>query len=524
MDTFSHPIAAFVAGLLPVAFVRKAQVFASVANQSYRRSQLTRMAAALSFRTLFGLIPILVVGLVVVHRFVPQDRMREMVGDVLKFTGLAQIEVDRAALDPTTVAQTVPGINIFGGGVMSQDVEAIMKAQVAARAAEAQSERLDEWIRRLLDRIDTVNFAAIGWVGALMLIYAAMSMVVEIEKAFNQIAQAPTGKSWLRRITQYWALLTLGPLLLLLSFGVGRGVEEAARAWLSAHAYDFLRGPLLGIIVYLVAIPITTLTLAIIYASLPNTRVQVTSAMMGALFAAVLWEGSKWAFRSYIDYSTNYAKLYGALALLPLFLLWVYVTWMIVLLGFQVTMTLQTYRKVSKEHFRESVMIALGLMDDPRAGSEPLVSIRLLAPSAALRCVCAVAGRFREGQPALLPAVAEDASLDEPLAKEVLERLADAGVLHRVSTSAPSAQGVVEPSPIPSYTMARPPESLLVSEVLALLEGTAATMRDGAAAIVRAVKDAQSKALGDTTIADLQQVLRASQAVSPAAPSLPAAT
>jgi membrane protein len=510
IDSSSNPLAALVAAVLPVAFVRKAKVLGTLASQNYRRSQITRMAAALSFRTLFGLIPILVVGLVVVHRFVPQEKMRESVGDVLRYTGIAQIEVDRQKMDPEAVTQTVPGLNIFGGSMLTADPAALVQAQAAmthaVSQAKVQSERLDDWITKLLDRIDGVNFSAIGWIGAIMLIYAAMSMVVEIEKAFNQIAQAPTGKSWLRRVSQYWALLTLGPLLLLLTFWIGRGVEDAARAWLSENAFEAARGPLLSTIAYLVAIPISTLTLAIVYTSIPNARVQVSSAVLGALFAAVLWEGSKWAFRSYVHYSSNYAVLYGAIALLPLFLLWVYVTWMIVLLGFQVAMTLQTYRSISKANFRESVLIALGLAADPlqRAGGlAGPASVRLLAPSAALRCVCAVAERFAEGKPALLPVIAERASLDEPLAREVLERLADAGLLHRVvapgaSTDAPS---------VASYALARAPESLLVSDVLALLEGTAVSMREGAAAIVRAVKDAQVKALGPTTIADLQLLL-----------------
>lgn len=543
-----------LAAVLPAVWLRRAKLLGSVASQNIRHSQITRMAAALSFRTLFALLPILVIGLVVVHRFVPEDMMRDTVSRLLNFTGLTQIEVAK----PKPSAEMIPGLDIFSGSMLLADPAAIARAKEQLQQSKEQNQRLDEWITDLLTRVDKINFAAIGWVGLLMLIYAALSMVIEIEKAFNQIARAPTGKSWLRRVTHYWALLTLGPLLLILSFAVSESATRLAARWsqpapMAQSAAPVIaqdagadapalvpaeatakpkaaaaqaRSGLVRVVGFLCTVLLSTITLAIVYTSIPNTRIAIPAALAGAAFAALLWEASKWAFTAYAKVSTGYSLLYGALALIPLFMLWVYVTWVIVLIGFQTVVTLQTFRRISKRNFQESLLIALGLAEDPNAGPG---GVRLLAPSAALRCVCAVAERFRFGRPAPLELVAHEAGLDDTTAREVLERLADAGLLHRLAAPAGSEVTVEQ------YALARAPEGVLAADVLALLEGgagvggeagggAAQALRGSAAVISRAVQDAQAKALGLTSLADLLVVLdraRAAEAGGGDAPSKP---
>jgi membrane protein len=317
----------------------RTRVLMRLVGNNYRQSQMTRMAAALSFRTIFAIIPVLVIGLVVLHRFVNEQQVRGVVTSVLEYAGLANIVVEK--VEPAKqAAAAIPGINIFGGGMMIASEQMQQQAQAA---------RLDEFIKQLMSRVESINFGAIGFIGALMLIYAALSMVVETEKAFNQIAGATAGKTWVRRITQYWALLTLGPVFLVMSFGVSEAASRTAKNWVgvaqearqvetagttstvaeSATAAkqvtksesntdktfaDRARHGTVATVGFLISCVISSLMLLVLYTSIPNTRVHVPSALAGAAFAAIVWEASKWAFTAYVRYSTGYAQLYGVIA------------------------------------------------------------------------------------------------------------------------------------------------------------------------------------------------------------------
>jgi uncharacterized BrkB/YihY/UPF0761 family membrane protein len=382
-----------------------------------------------------------------------------------------------------------------------------------------------------------------------MLLYAALSMIVEIEKAFNQIAEAPTGKTWIKRITHYWTLLTLGPILLVAGFAVAQGVQpllkdQVVQVWgrqkivssepkpvvaseasvvtlpevspapqLAATSVETkielspVGKVMLDILGSLIAIPISMITLMILFTSVPNKRIDFRAALWGGLGAAVLWELSKWGLVGYIKYSSSYARLYGVIALLPLFLLWVYVTWIIVLLGFQVAVTLQTFRVISKDGFKQSVMMALGLVGEdqvlgttggPRlmgvAGTlGHLGSIRVLDHGLPLRAMVVVADRFAKGQHTDLQTLTTELRADENLVKSVAERLMGAGLLHQIA---------VERAPTPCFVLAKPSQVILASEVF----GAGEDMLEGAAdktTITNRLRDARLTAFRGVTLADL---------------------
>ncbi|MFO0857378.1 MAG: YihY/virulence factor BrkB family protein [Phycisphaerales bacterium] len=531
----------------------KRAILWKVVSKNIQRSQITAMAAALSFRTIFGLIPVMVVSLVVLHRFVPETKVKEVVTNFLDYTGLTKIVVEEPQDNTSQQAlQQVPGINIFNFGfggltphqtfqassrdgsevaVSASGVEVHASAQADSQTstettatpaqAAAQSQRLDDWIAALLGRIDGINFAAIGLVGIVMLLYAALSMIVEIEKAFNQIAEAPSGKSWVKRITHYWTLLTLGPLLLIAGFAVAQGLQPFLvdqLEWLPVSSK--LMVDVLG---SLIAIPISAIALMILYTSVPNKRIEIRAAFMGGLGAALMWELSKWGLVGYIKYSSSYARLYGVIALLPLFLLWVYITWIIVLLGFQVTTTLQTFRVISRQGFQNSVMIALGLMNDPRGeyantpGYLRATRVRVLDHSLPLRAMVLIAHRFQTGQQTDILTLSKHLGTDEQLVEGVLAKLLKANLLNRVAsdsvdgesqsdarpTNSPATQATTsDTTGLASFALAKPANVILASEVFAAGEEALEGANDKTR-ITSRLREARLAAFKAVTVADL---------------------
>ncbi len=553
---------AWWAGLL----VGRPLVLWRIAAQNYRRSQLTRMAAALSFRTIFGLIPTLVVGLVVLHAFVSEAQVKSLVGEVLRFTGVDQIAVDEAkVLEAQRVKQleTMTGINVFGFGIggherslnpeLMADIvqEDATTAKPAADATPKMSARVDEWITGMMARIDGINFGAVGLVGAMMLIYAALSMVVETEKCFNQICGATLGKSWLRRVKDYWALLTLGPLLLVASFGVRAGVERIAMRALGEDApitmservlqggeagqgaaqgvaqglvqgepqqdtagtqQGWLSKAAVGSTKFVLSVAISTGMLVVVFAAVPNVRVRVGPALAGAAIAAVLWEVSKTLLGAYIANSmkSGYAALYGAVAIVPLFMLWVYVTWIIVLLGFQITSTLQQYQTVSREGFRQGVLVALGLATDGQRAE----GLRLVDPAAAVLVLGCVSQRFVGGATTTAHDVRDATGLEQPVAAMLLGLLTRGGWVHRVLATGESAseakQGVPEDE---RFALAKAPEEILATDVLRFAEregrggaeqaGSTLPAREGT--VLDVLSRAKHRALEGRSMADVRK-------------------
>lgn len=426
-----------------------------------QRSRLPQMAAALSYRTIFSLVPMIVVALLAMRLFATDQDITEALNKALRFTGLSAI----GAADNPALMGPFPE-----GHEPPLPVPAASQTPAAApdRALETTgSARVDEMIRALVDRVRTLDFRALTAVGLAALIYAAIAMLVEVERAFNQIYRVPIGRSWVRRITQYWTLLTLGTL------GIGATflVTERFASWLAREiragdgASPGALAPML--IGYGSTVVLSTLLLLLAYTVVPNTRVRLWPALCGAVLAAVLWEASKWGFAQYLARSAGYQRLYGAIAVLPLFLLWIYVTWLIVLLGLQTSHSIQ--------HGRRS-----------RAAPADTPVPAIVDPTAALAIMGALAARFDRGEPASSDALAKDANLPLPLAAALIARLADAGLVVRL---------VGEPE---RFSLARPAERIDAGAVLAvghaLASAPACPMADALAAARRAVVQGRSLA------------------------------
>jgi membrane protein len=321
-------------------------------------------------------------------------------------------------------------------------------------------------------------------VGILTLAYAALSMLVEVELAFNQIFHAPGGRSWGRRVTQYWTLLSLGPLLLVLSFAVG----EQFKLWIGrVSTFDGspdLHRALLTLAGFSVTVLISTLLLFIIYSTVPNTRVKFTPALTGAFGAAILWEFGKWGFRAYVT-SGGTSKLYGALALVPLFMLWIYVTWLIVLAGLQLAFSLQMFGEVRE--------MGEGVWD--RLFASPSQNPAIVDGGVALPLMIVLAGRFKEGKPARAAELAEEFSLTEPVVLNILQRLTSAELLHRIDTGEESDR---------AFALSRPPEAISAEAVV----GAGISLWDGAeksrhADLIRTLQDSRVAAVRGKNLAQL---------------------
>lgn len=391
------------------------------------------MAAALSYRTIFSLIPVLVLSLVIFKAFLGEDDMRRGLRDLLDYTGISRIQLSHS-----------PEAEQAEAGLVGPPIE-------ASRLAET----IERFVDKTVERIQKINFGLIAVVGVLLLIYAALSLVIQVEQAFNTVCRAPSGRRLSSRLVTYYALLTLGPFAL-----VGGFLLSNATARWAADVSAWAAAPMTILSRY----GITWLVLVLAYTWMPNTRIRLGAAAIGAVIAAVLWEGAKSALAGFVAFITNpesggQMTIYGSIALLPLLLLWVYVTWLIVLFGLEVTFAFQAV--ASGQH---------RLLE--RQTEKPIID-----PAMGVLLLNAAAERFAQGKPATGEELARRTGLTEAAADRVLRHLVSKSFMHRVE-----GEGDVD---VPSYTLARPPETISAGEVLeSMLELASEPPADGQAAAV----------------------------------------
>ncbi|MCL2310796.1 MAG: YihY family inner membrane protein [Proteobacteria bacterium] len=195
--------------------------------------------------------------------------------------------------------------------------------------------------------------------GVILLGIAAFVLLHTIESAFNDIWATRNRRSLMQQCLVYWMILTLGPLLIGIGFTLWR--------WLHRHFGVSDDWPILAYLFHFLSTWGTTVILLwLVYRVVPNRHVLWRHALVGALFAASLVEGGRYAFSYYVGKVTSYQLVYGAFASLPIFLLWLYCLWLVVLAGATTTASLSYWRGAAwqrpcdfRRRFQDAVEILL---------------------------------------------------------------------------------------------------------------------------------------------------------------------
>jgi len=185
----------------------------------------------------------------------------------------------------------------------------------------------------------TQNIKSFSYLGIALVSLSAIWLSLGIEKALNHVWAVKTPRKLILRIPAHIIIWLISPVLITLSI--------SATTWLISQPYlnDFTKHA--STFSYLIPWFISSFALFLIYFFIPNTKVSFQAAWRASLFAGLLFELSKWGFTLYITEVAMYEKLYGALAALPIFMLWVYISWMIVLWGASFCVSLQSEQRHS---------------------------------------------------------------------------------------------------------------------------------------------------------------------------------
>jgi len=183
------------------------------------------------------------------------------------------------------------------------------------------------------------NASKLTGVSILVMLFSALAMMISIEDRLNRIWRVPAPRSWGSRILLYWAALTLGPVLVVGGVAITSYVTAMPLLHGAIGQVGVVARGLLGVLPFLV----TFFTLWLMYTGIPSCPVPRRDAAVGALLGAVLFEVARWGFSMFVRHAHTYQQIYGVLAAIPIFLLWIYLSWIIVILSASIAASMSAF-------------------------------------------------------------------------------------------------------------------------------------------------------------------------------------
>jgi membrane protein len=415
--------------------------------RSFVRNRCPVRAAALSYTTLLALIPMLAVAMSVTSSLLKSEGEQRIEQFIQKLSDSLMPPATATQVgwfpefDEANPIETIPPSGTQAEPLTNSTVATRSPAPIAsspgvthtpefasdARVAAAQKAAA----RHIHDFIQNTRSGTLGATGMVFLIFVAISMLSRVEATFNDIWGVTRGRNWLVRVVQYWAAITLGPLLLVSALGLASGPHLRATGNLISKM------PFIGSFIFsLLPLLLLWLAFALLYKLGPNTSVRVKAALVGGVLAGSLWHLNNLIGFLYVSRVVTNSKIYGSLGLVPVFMAGLYASWFILLLGAQITYAFQNRKSYVQEKLAENVN---------QRGREFV----------ALRLVTCIGQRFQRGLP---PVTIEEMSGELGIPTRLIERVLGTLVLARLVVEVSAEE--------PAYAPARPLEAINCHHIL----------------------------------------------------------
>ncbi|MCK5769371.1 YihY/virulence factor BrkB family protein [Algiphilus sp.] len=278
-------------------------------------------------------------------------------------------------------------------------------------------ERAAELTDNIIGFVENIQVGVLGSLGVGLLLYAAVSLIQKVETSFNWIWRIKRPRSLGARFSEYLSVLIVGPFAVFLSVGITASAlnSELVQSLAAVEPFGALVYGIAKLLPYFIIVGV----FSFLYAFIPNTRVPLHAAFGGGIFAGVLWQSASMGFATFVASSGNYNAIYSSFAILIFLLIWLYVGWVILLLGCQLSFYIAHPESVQR---------------NPRSTRTPPRTVELLG----LALVGEIARRHQAAQrhatrPELARALMAPAETIEPIVDDLIA----AGVLAETAANPP---------------------------------------------------------------------------------------
>jgi membrane protein len=292
------------------------------------------------------------------------------------------------------------------------EIEMRLQAFILDVIDPGRQDQVRDW---MLNIFQSARSGAFNGFSIILLLLGGLGLLGSVEGAFNDIWGVHRGRSLFQRFSTYTTLIVFGPLLIGLSLSMTASFQTSD-LWDRAVTSVPIMSWFLSLSLKLIPILITSIAFTILYMVMPNVRVRIRAALPAGLAAGIIWEITKWGYGLYLENATHLGALYGSLTAIPLFLLWVYLSWLVVLFGAHLA-----FAQEAADDIRiEEGATAASLGDRLRAG---------------LHIMMAAGACHRAGMaPPDVAGLARWLGLPLRLMRSAAETLIEGGLLHQVAS------------------------------------------------------------------------------------------
>lgn len=249
---------------------------------------------------------------------------------------------DRAAsLTYRTLLSLVPGLAVLFAVARGFGLQNIIEGQLFTYFPGQQDVLVE--VTKIIDKsLKHAQGGVFAGIGVIVLLYTVFILFSQIENNFNTIWQLSKGRSIQRRISDYFALILIIPVFLILNSGLSLMISSSTVYF---DAFSYILNPIVTQVLNVLPFFITILVLTLLYKFMPNTKVKFKNALIAGIVAGLAYQIFQMVYISGQLWITKYNAIYGSFAALPLLLLWLQLSWNIILLGVELSYSLQNIRK-----------------------------------------------------------------------------------------------------------------------------------------------------------------------------------
>ena len=382
-----------------------------------------------------------------------------------------------SALTFTTLLSLVPLLALMfavlkGFGVQNE-LEPLLLKQLAVGGGTV--------VTKIVEYINNTNVARLGTYGLIFLIITVLTLLSNIEKTFNRVWGVKETRPMLRRFTDYFSVVTIGPIFLVAAISMTSTVKS--QQLVQTLIENQYVGEVLLALFEVLPFMVMWLVFAGLYLFMPNVKVSPRAALIGGVFGGTLWQISQWGYLNFQVGVARYNAIYGTLAALPVLMVWIYFSWMIVLLGLEMTYATQNLRSIRQ---------------DIRGARVNFASLEFIA----LTVLLCVGRRFYLGEPAMdKDQLMDELAVPSRLLRNILDELVRLGFIAET----------VQESDATAYQPARALEKIRLHDVIRSLAVDGADyshLRDtperrAIGGVAEILDNAEKRALEGMTLRDL---------------------
>lgn len=340
----------------------------------------------------------------------------------------------------------------------------------------------EEIVEQLISYIENTNIGRVGAVGVITLLMTVIALMTNIEGTLNHLWGVKETRPAFRRFADYTSIMLFGPLFLFAAISMTSSLES--QSLVQALIDQAFIGHLILFLFRVLPYVVMWAAFTALYIFMPNIKVHFRAALIGGIFGGTLWQLAQWAYVSSQVGVARYNAIYGTLAALPILMVWIYLSWIIVLLGAEVAYVWQNQAIIRREIREEKVNFL----------NQEMVAMTILA---------AVTAVFERGErPLSLEKIASHLALPPRLARITLDELVHLGFLSEVRTSGAEDD---------HYQPGKPPEKVRVHEVIMAFRSSGASLRrqegvtewKAVREVERRLTEAENRVLAGMTLTDL---------------------